>query len=59
MIIVHAQRVSDSCGYSVPLYTYTGQRTRLIEWAEEHADELDDYRSRKNAESIDGLPAFT
>ena len=59
VIIVHAQRVSDSCGYSVPLYTYTGQRTRLIEWAEEHADELDDYRSRKNAESIDGLPAFT
>ncbi len=59
VIIVHAQRVSDSCGYSVPLYSYTGQRTKLIEWAQEHAEELDDYRSRKNAKSIDGLPAFT
>lgn len=58
-IIVHAVRVSDSCGYSVPLYEYQGQRTKLIEWAVAHADDLDEYRSQKNAASIDGLPAFS
>lgn len=58
VIVVHADRVSDSCGYSVPLYTYEGQRSKLIEWAEDHTpDELHEYRAAKNATSIDGLPA--
>jgi len=58
VILVRAERVSDSCGYAVPLYEYQGQRSKLLEWAEHHADDLDDYRSRKNAASIDGLPGF-
>jgi hypothetical protein len=58
VILVHADRVSDSCGYAVPLYEYQGQRSKLLEWADHHADDLDDYRARKNASSIDGLPAF-
>ena len=52
-------RVSDSCGYAVPMYAYEGQRSKLIEWADHHgAHELAGYRARKNARSIDGLPAF-
>lgn len=60
VIIVHGERFSDSCGYSVPLYSYEGQRSRLLEWAgDRSADELDEYRGRKNSVSIDGLPAIT
>ncbi len=58
VILVHADRVSDSCGYAVPRYEYQGQRSKLIEWADHHADDIEDYRARKNAASIDGLPAF-
>ena len=59
VIVVHADRVSDSCGYSVPLYEYVGQRTKLDEWAAAKSpEELATYRSAKNAQSIDGLPAL-
>ena len=59
VILVHADRVADSCGYSVPLYEYVGQRTRLTEWAAARTDEeLAAYHAAKNAESIDGLPAL-
>jgi hypothetical protein len=59
VVIVHAERVSDSCGYSVPLYSYEGQRSKLIEWADHRGpDGLVEYRNKKNARSIDGLPAF-
>lgn len=60
VVLVHADRVSDSCGYSVPLYSYDGQRTRLVEWAADRSpDEMVEYRTKKNATSIDGLPAIT
>jgi predicted pyridoxine 5'-phosphate oxidase superfamily flavin-nucleotide-binding protein len=59
VVIVHADRISDSCGYSVPLYEYQGQRSRLTEWADHKTDEeLVAYRVAKNATSIDGLPAI-
>jgi hypothetical protein len=59
VILVHADRVSDSCGYSVPLYEYVGQRTRLDEWAAAKSpEEIAAYRAAKNARSIDGLPAL-
>jgi hypothetical protein len=59
VIVVHVDRVSDSCGYSVPLYGYVGQRTKLIEWAEARGPEgLATYHAAKNAHSIDGLPAL-
>src|SRR3954467_15998868 len=58
VILVHAERVSDSCGFAVPQYEYQGQRSKLLEWADHHADDLDEYRATKNAASIDGLPAF-
>src|SRR5437867_490075 len=34
IIHVDLTRISDSCGYSTPLYRYEGQRSQLIDWAE-------------------------
>jgi hypothetical protein len=59
VIVVHAERISDSCGYSVPLYSFEGHRSKLVEWADHRgAEGLVTYRAAKNAVSIDGLPAF-
>jgi hypothetical protein len=59
VIVVHADRVSDSCGYAVPLYEYQGQRSKLLEWADHRGpDGLEEYRATKNATSINGLPAL-
>ncbi|AGL18156.1 pyridoxamine 5'-phosphate oxidase family protein [Actinoplanes sp. N902-109] len=60
VILVDVERVSDSCGYSVPLMSYEGDRDLLLRWSERKSpEELAAYRRTKNSESIDGLPAFT
>jgi hypothetical protein len=57
VIVVDVERVSDSCGYAVPLYSYEGQRERLLDWAVQRGPEgLATYWAEKNATSIDGLP---
>ncbi len=59
IVVVTADRISDSCGYSVPLMEFTAERTRLTDWAESRSDEeLVTYRATKNALSIDGLPGL-
>jgi hypothetical protein len=59
VIHVEIDRVSTSCGYGVPLMTYEGTRSQLLEWAEKKGpDGLVEYRSEKNVRSIDGLPAL-
>ena len=59
VIKVALERVSDSCGFGVPLMTYDAERTQLAEWAGRKTDdELADYRAKKNAVSIDGLPGL-
>ena len=59
VIDVAVDRVTTSCGHAVPLLDTVDDRTRLLEWAEaKGADGLAEYRSRKNARSIDGLVAF-
>ncbi len=59
VIVVDVERVSDSCGYGVPLMSYAGERDLLPEHMERKGHEgLLDYRRRKNRTSIDGLPAF-
>jgi hypothetical protein len=60
VIVVDVQRVSDSCGYSVPLMSYAGDRDLLIRAHERRTDEdLAEYRRVKNGVSIDGRPIFT
>jgi hypothetical protein len=59
VIVVEPDRISDSCGYAVPLMDFREDRSRLEEWATSRSDEeLDEYRAVKNATSIDGLPAI-
>ncbi len=59
VVVVDVERVSDSCGYGVPLMEYAGERHLLPEHMERKgADGLVDYRRLKNRTSIDGLPAF-
>jgi predicted pyridoxine 5'-phosphate oxidase superfamily flavin-nucleotide-binding protein len=59
VIVVDVERVSDSCGYGVPLMHPAGERHLLPEHMDRKgSDGLLDYRRRKNRTSIDGLPAF-
>jgi hypothetical protein len=59
IVVVDVTRVSDSCGYSVPLFEFVGDRDLLDRWSENKGEEkLEAYREAKNSESIDGLPAL-
>lgn len=52
-------RISDSCGFGVPLMELRGERGAMEKWCEGKSDaDLAVYQSEKNAESIDGLPVF-
>jgi hypothetical protein len=59
IIVVHLQRIADSCGYAVPEMSLTAERDLLDRMdAKKTAAELAAYRAEKNAMSIDGLPAL-
>ena len=59
IIVVDVTRVSDSCGYGVPLYRYERERDQLPAWAERKGSEgLRAYQRERNRESLDGLPAL-
>ena len=61
IVRVDVERVSDSCGYGVPLLGFEGKRTQYDAWVEKKVRDggLDDYVATKNAVSIDGLPAVS
>ena len=61
IIRVDVQRVSDSCGYGVPLMSYEGEREHSDLWFAKKLrvggpDALLDYQEQHNRVSIDGLP---
>ena len=59
VIVVEVDRVSDSCGYGVPLMALEEERDLLPPYMERKGVEGQaDYRRLKNRTSIDGLPAF-
>lgn len=59
LIHVKVERISDSCGYGVPLYQYEGERPQFDEWTRAKGPEgLRRYQLKHNMESIDGLPAL-
>lgn len=59
IIELEITRVADSCGFSVPFYSYEGDRDTLQKSAEKKGPAgLADYRARKNRYSIDGLPGL-
>ncbi|MFD0885747.1 pyridoxamine 5'-phosphate oxidase family protein [Streptosporangium algeriense] len=59
IVIVEVERVSDSCGWSVPLMAYQGDRDVLDRHHERRDDDyFSTYWQTVNGESIDGLPAL-
>ena len=59
VVRVAVERVGDTCGFGVPLYEYTGQRSQLTKWAEHKGSGgLDRYQRDKNRLSVDGLPSL-
>ncbi len=59
VIVVDVERISDSCGYSLPLMSLDEERDLLTPNMERRGtDGIVDYRRRKNRISIDGPPAF-
>ena len=57
LIVADIESVQTSCGFGVPFFEYTGERTQLIEWAERKGPEgILAYQAEKNARSIDDLP---
>ncbi|MBP2380650.1 pyridoxamine 5'-phosphate oxidase family protein [Brachybacterium sacelli] len=59
VITVDVTRISDSCGWGVPIMEKTGERDLLRLRAEKKgADGMAQYRAERNARSIDGLPGL-
>ena len=59
IVRIHATRISDSCGFAVPVYEYKSQREQLLRWSQHKGeDEIAAYHSEKNATSLDGLPGI-
>ena len=58
IIRVRAERISDSCGFGVPLYEHRGDREQLTKWAAQKGrDGIAEYQRERNQESIDELPS--
>jgi Pyridoxamine 5'-phosphate oxidase len=59
VIVIDVDRVSDSCGYGVPLMRYEGDRDLLVQfWSRKSPEEVAEYHATRNANSIDGMPVF-
>lgn len=59
IVVVHADRIADSCGYAVPEMELTRERDLLTNWSQRRsAEDLAAYRVKHNSVSIDGLPAL-
>jgi len=57
IIVAAIHKVQTSCGYSVPLYNYAGERDHAEQWANAKGEEgLKLYQAQKNLVSLDGLP---
>ena len=57
IILANITRVQTSCGFGVPVMTFSQHRDLLPKWAESKGpDGLQRYRDEKNRTSIDGLP---
>ncbi|MGW7579343.1 pyridoxamine 5'-phosphate oxidase family protein [Streptomyces sp. NPDC054765] len=59
IVVVDVERVSDACGWSVPLMDYQSDRDILDRHHERRDDDyFDNYWQTTNGLSIDGLPAM-
>jgi hypothetical protein len=59
IILLDVERVTDSCGFGVPLYEFKGHRDQMGAWARKKGpDGIAEYQRNKNARSLDGLPGL-
>lgn len=59
IIRVRCSRISDSCGWGVPKFSYEGERSQLLDWAEQKgADAVAHYQQEENTTSLDDLPGL-
>src|SRR5262249_13475016 len=59
IILLDIESIMSTCGFAVPLFEFKGERDQLTEFACKMGEEgMDEYRSRKNQTSIDGLPTY-
>ena len=59
IIRIAVRRIADSCGFGVPLYEFSRNRSQLPEWVARKGEQgLIEYQEQKNRISIDGLPAL-
>lgn len=60
VVLVHAARISTTCGFGVPLMEFVADRDRLQVGHRKRGPEgLVAYRAKHNATSIDGLPGLS
>jgi len=59
VIVVDVTRVADSCGYAVPRMQHVEDRDVLdLHNAKKGPEALAEYREKRNAQSLDGLPGL-
>jgi hypothetical protein len=58
IVVVDVERISDSCGYSIPYMELAGERDLLDDQHARRSSEEWPPRVQRNASSIDGLPAL-
>lgn len=58
IIVVDIDRTSNACGFSVPFMDFVEERETLNNhWDGKASEDMAEYWAKKNATSIDGLPA--
>ncbi|WCN39433.1 pyridoxamine 5'-phosphate oxidase family protein [Aneurinibacillus uraniidurans] len=56
VIHVTIHTIKTSCGFSVPLFSYSGERNTLQQWAMKTGEQgIKEYHEKKNYVSMDGL----
>ena len=56
IIVLDVTRLSDSCGYGVPLMDFSSHRPTMDQWSSRKGPEgIREYQRAKNAVSVDGL----
>lgn len=59
VVRIEVTRISDSCGYGVPLYEFRAHRTETANYVRKASDRvLKNYLRDHNLQSLDGLPAL-
>jgi len=55
-VLIHLDRISDSCGFGMPVMEFRHHRKQLRTFNERNGEEkLADYKMKHNSVSIDGI----